>query len=503
MVVALMLPLLIGIVFGTMDVSRVFSSKQILQDSLDAATLYAARSTATTDADLQTVGSRGLAANILNLQDATLVSATFRGADNSQRVVGTAQGTVDTTILGLMGTRTLTFNAVSEVVRANKNLEVALVLDTTNSMKGQNIEDMKQAASDLIDIVVKDTQTPFYSKVALVPYSMAVNVGTYAAQVRGTINTTTKAITGATKANPVVITSSNHGYSTGDKVYITGVRGMTRLNDTGYTITKIDSNRFYLQGVDATSYLYGYYTSGGTIYCAEPKCQYYNFDNPYGTSTTFEVSTCVTERTGANAYTDVAPSTTLFGLNYPSDANPCLANTITPLSSNKTTLKTSLGVLTAGGSTGGHIGVGWGWYMISPNFGYLWPAASRPAAYTAADLIKAVVIMTDGEYNSPYCNGVIARDATTGSGAVADHESCNAPNGSTYSQAVKLCQGMKAAGVVVYVVGFQVVNTQAARDLVSGCATDSAHIYTPSNGTDLKTAFQSIGQDLSNLRISR
>lgn len=501
--VAVMLPLLIGVAFGAMDFSRMFSNRQILQDSLDAATLYAARSSATTDADLQVVGTRGMSANILNMSDGALVTATFRGQDNAQTVVGTASGSMQTTVLGLFGARTLTFNATSEVKRANKNLEVALVLDTTASMAGQNIIDMKQAASDLIDIVVKDAQTPFYSKVALVPYSMAVNVGTYATQVRGTINSSTKAITGATRTNPVVVTANGHGYSTGDKVYITGVNGMTKLNNTGYTITKVDNNRFQLQGIDGTHWTYGAYTSGGTLYCASYRCQYYNFDNPYGTSTTFDVSSCVTERTGANAYTDAAPSTTLFGLNYPSDGNPCLSNTITPLSSNKTSLKSSLSVLTAGGSTGGHIGVGWGWYMLSPNFAYLWPTASKPAAYTAPDLIKAVVIMTDGEYNSPYCNGVIARDATSGSGSVADHESCNAPNGSTYSQATKLCQAMQAAGVVVYVVGFQVVNTQAARDLVSNCATDEAHIYTPSNGTDLKTAFQSIGQDLSNLRISR
>ena len=35
----------------------------------------------------------------------------------------------------------------------------------------------------------------------------------------------------------------------------------------------------------------------------------------------------------------------------------------------------------------------------------------------ALEVLKAVVIMTDGEYNSGYCNGVIAQDSTNGSGS--------------------------------------------------------------------------------------
>jgi len=50
------------------------------------------------------------------------------------------------------------------------------------------------------------------------------------------------------------------------------------------------------------------------------------------------------------------------------------------LSTDKTTLKSKIAGLVAKGSTGGQLGVAWGWYMLSPNFGYLWPSASqRPA----------------------------------------------------------------------------------------------------------------------------
>ena len=69
-------------------------------------------------------------------------------------------------------------------------------------------------------------------------------------------------ITGATKANPCVITATGHGFRTGISVTIASVGGMTQLNGNTYTITRIDANSFSLDGVNSTGY--GTYTSGGT-----------------------------------------------------------------------------------------------------------------------------------------------------------------------------------------------------------------------------------------------
>jgi Flp pilus assembly protein TadG len=61
---------------------------------------------------------------------------------------------------------------------AGTNLEVSLMLDITGSMAGTKIEDLKAAAKDLIDIVVWADQTEYTSRVALAPFSTAVNAGT-------------------------------------------------------------------------------------------------------------------------------------------------------------------------------------------------------------------------------------------------------------------------------------------------------------------------------------
>jgi hypothetical protein len=91
---------------------------------------------------------------------------------------------------------------------------------------------------------------------------------------------TTKAITGATQANPCVLTIVGHGFSTGDVMRIDAVGGMTQLNGRLYTITVVDADHVSLDGVDATAFTA--YTSGGTatrgyFYAAKPSVRLRDF----------------------------------------------------------------------------------------------------------------------------------------------------------------------------------------------------------------------------------
>ncbi len=55
-------------------------------------------------------------------------------------------------------------------------------------------------------------------------------------------------ITNITSADPgVVTTSSAHGWSTGDQIYISGVEGMTDVNDKYYTITVLTTTTFEIR----------------------------------------------------------------------------------------------------------------------------------------------------------------------------------------------------------------------------------------------------------------
>jgi len=68
-------------------------------------------------------------------------------------------------------------------------------------------------------------------------------------------------ITGATQANPCIITSSNHSLKTGDQVSIKNVNGMTNLNNNTYTVTFLTLNTFSLN-TDSTAFTA--YINGGT-----------------------------------------------------------------------------------------------------------------------------------------------------------------------------------------------------------------------------------------------
>lgn len=74
----------------------------------------------------------------------------------------------------------------------------------------------------------------------------------------------THSVTGITKADPAVVTTSAaHGLVAGDKVRILDAGGMTEVNDQVYTVASPSGTTFSLAGVDSTSFTT--YTSGGVI----------------------------------------------------------------------------------------------------------------------------------------------------------------------------------------------------------------------------------------------
>lgn len=307
-----------------------------------------------------------------------------------------------------------------------------------------------------------------------------------------------------------VVTASGHGLKNGEAVYIDEVKGMTQLNKKSWVVGNVTTNSFST-GVLATGY--GAYTSAGRAWCAQQGCEWYRFDNASGGVTTYRVSTCASERTGLEAYTDAAPtSSARVGRSYTDSGNPCPSATIMPLSSSRTDLKSAINGLKDDGSTAGQIGLAWGWYLVSPNFTSLWTGSSAPAAYDPQKTLKVVILMTDGEFNTPFCQDVIAKNAGNGSGGASSHINCNATNGNAFSQSESLCNGMRDQGVIVYTVGFNLganpstggAGVDTAIEVLRTCATnENTHFFNANSGSDLKDAFKAIGRDITRLRIAR
>ena len=61
---------------------------------------------------------------------------------------------------------------------------------------------------------------------------------------------------------------------------------------------------------------------------------------------------------------------------------------------------------------------------------------------------------------------------------------------------------MKAKGIKVYTVGFDLQGDTNAISTLSNCASDASHFYNASSGDALKAAFRDIALKISALRIT-
>jgi hypothetical protein len=311
---------------------------------------------------------------------------------------------------------------------------------------------------------VWDDQSQFTSRVALAPFAQAVNAGTVLAPlVRGI---------------PIVNTSATAEAFTTNAV----------LNDPTKQPTK--------QWIKYSK------ASGG------------------GNNTWIISSKCVTERIGAQAYTDAPPSTAFVGKAYfgtdPTTSCPIAnyadpeVNSIQPLTSDKTLLSRLISKLVTGGSTAGHLGTAWAWYLLSPKWNYLFPSASTAGAYSdlttlnskgMPKLRKIAVLMTDGDYNINYCKGTEAKNSNQ-----TPQINCNSENGLSQSQAATLCTAMKNPTgdgknlIEVYTVGFEV--SAAAKTFLTNCATDASHYYDATSEVALEAAFRDIALKIATLRLT-
>ena len=214
---------------------------------------------------------------------------------------------------------------------------------------------------------------------------------------------------------------------------------------------------------------------------------------PYAASVTNGRATdgCVYERRNLADQASEAPATGALALKARSDLTgrsiqSCPSNArIVALTESKSTLWSEVNSYRDGGTTAGHLGTAWAWYLVSPEWSTLWPTASRPAPYRDGKTIKAVVLMTDGSYNT--IGGISSGDTSATARQVS-------------RIAVETCEAMRAQGIRVYAVGFQAPT--AALETLRSCATNASSFFDASNGDQLRNVFRAIATELNNLRLS-
>lgn len=425
---------------AAVDTGRWLHARDQTAAAIDAALLAGGRALQTNsrDPDLAIATAQKFfdqnVASRLPVKDETVV---FDVIDNGKAI--TAEGTafLETPFLRLASIERLPIRHSSKAELAvggsgGENLEISMMLDVTGSMAGQKLRDLKDAAKDLVDIVVWDDQSEFTSKVALVPFSEDIRLPTTTALnlARGS---------GLEQSKAVTTGSGWWSYST---TYYLSDCVVERIGSRKYTDDEPGSNKYVM-----AHYTESYTTSGG---------------NWWGGGTKKGVCSIPDE------------------------------SAILPLSSDTEVLKSKIDALSAKGGTAGHLGTAWAWYTLSPNWGSLWSMESRPQAYGSENLRKIAILMTDGEYNTQYDDEGVSAGTS------------QAANGSSTSQARSLCSAMKAKGITVYTVGFELSSRYSeAYQTLYQCASDPEKFYSADDGEQLKQAFRDIALKLSSLFLSR
>lgn len=198
---------------------------------------------------------------------------------------------------------------------------------------------------------------------------------------------------------------------------------------------------------------------------------------------------CVYERLNLDDQDTDAPAIGAQSLRSRSDLTgeqACSAGAkVVALTNNREGLRREIYRWTAGSSTAGHLGTAWAWYLISPEWSAVWPNSSLPVQYNDGKTMKVAILMTDGIYNT------VAGTSNGDYGTKADQSK---------QLAKATCDAMKAKGIVIYTVGFEV--PADAKPTLTYCASGSSKFFDATDGAKLKAAFRAIAVEINNLRLS-
>lgn len=173
---AMLLVPTVGAIGGATDVIRIKTADAQLRSALESAALAAAN--LTNPRDVSDVVAEYVDINLpagtrKESLRVTIPSTTV--ALNSKEVTIVAAVDVETNFLKLFGMNTITVSAETRAIQSSTNVELALVLDISSSMRGTKLENLKVAASDFVDQILNEDNIERTS-INLVPFGGTVNI---------------------------------------------------------------------------------------------------------------------------------------------------------------------------------------------------------------------------------------------------------------------------------------------------------------------------------------
>lgn len=423
LVFALTLPIMLAASGVAVDLAQAYNVKVRLSNALDKAAL-AAGTMSGSDQDIQDRIRLFVEANY---PDRSLGNAiNIEAVVNEMSITVTADAQVDTMFMRIFGYDDITVSEESEVIRELSGVEVVLVLDVTGSMAGNNIKALKTASTSFLNIMFGRISNTDYIRVGIVPFSNSVNVGAYGLNDGFVVRPATDDY--ISPASSIKYSSSNG--TTNDW------KGC--ILERAYPLDTTDDEN--------------------------PDWRMYRW-----------FRTCTRTRNGV--------CTTWSG--NPNDQ--CPNSRLVPLTSDQSTLQSTIDNLATGGNTYGNVGMVWGWRVISPT-----PPFTQGAEYDDPDWSKAVIMMTDGDNTMHPTYSVY--------GATASH---SIDENDLDDRFAEVCRNMKEEGITVYTITFQSGISNATRQIFRECATSPDYYYNAPTNNELVAAFERIANQLSQLHLSK
>ncbi len=418
---------LFGAIGLSIDLGRAYVLKSKLSTALDAAGLAVGRNIFSPDAEIFADAQKYFDANFpsgfMGTAPITMDATTVTWDSTKENIALIVRADMGTTFMNVLGQPALTVGAVTEIKRDNRGMELILVLDNTGSMGNSSgsstrLAVLKEASTNLINILYGNDETNDKLWVGIVPYTTAVNVGPQNIEwLKNSYHTN------LTNNSTSIFTDDSSNTALGRDVTGDGV------NDTVYGWEGCVEMRDHLLG--------------GTVDVSDDPpandfVPYFWNDYYRDSDNDFHGDDSGSDSETNNDWKkyNKKKNYNYISINSTRGPNKYCPPTVLPLTAEKTTVLNKINGMLANGATAVNLGLIWGWRAVSPRWNGQWYGSSTlnlPSGYSAlplnygeAYMDKVVVLMTDGvntlgDYNNYNAYGRMELFDTTPSSTLYDY----------------------------------------------------------------------------------
>ncbi len=441
---------IVAAVGAGIDYSRLSSQMSNFQQAADAAVLAAAKKRSSMNkSELLNYARQIFDANLSNTNG---IVVTFKLDEDSKdhKLTLNTDGYLETTFLGAIGISEMNFDVLSQVGLPGSGLEVALVLDNTDSMDNDGkIGDLKIAANNFVDLLMPGKNNKEKSlKISVVPFGNYVNVG--------------------------------KKYR--NKKWIAVPKDYSEEKTYRPVIRKYDCKKKW----------YDYWSKGRTYegkYYPPKHHQGWNetCKKEYGPEKTYAKNYTWRGCVGSREY-----PRNLIDIGYNKEKITGLLNQnctkeVLPLTWKKQKILTAIKHLSTRGETYIPTGITWGRRVLSKHAPFTGGAKQKDI--TDEKVKQVLILMTDGQNTkskksgSPY------------------HSSTNLTEANLWT--LEACNNVKSDKIEVYTVTFGKDLDEDTKKLMLACASSPKHYFDAASGEALNMSFQNIANSIRTVYLSK